>query len=423
MIGYLGVDWASKRFDSSIAVGNEEPRPFKSAGRTAKGARLVVDAALAVDGVTEVHVIIEAGAPGWVELFHEAGAKVFEVDGSQAKAFAGSLRSSGAKSDGGDAVVQVLMGQSPVHATKQWTPQEPTATALDELVAILISTTQERTRAVQALRSYLRERVPTLEGLLKDLHRPWVTRLLREVPTAWHACHLDRRRFDEVLAGSGTRFKTREQVWEALQLEGRRPEHKIVAQARATRIHVMLDRIETLTASIETLEKKLNALTADLDLKQVLTSVDGIGDRLSVQLMSLGFQLSGPPKHRDEVSIKMGASPVFVGSGELKGQPGKKKGRAKMRRAANSRARRTTYLLGRLASQQLDWAAAMYRDGRARGQNAATVYRRISRSLLRILTAMVRTNTPYDNDRYVRALQANGVRWAAGLSPAAPTDA
>jgi hypothetical protein len=51
----------------------------------------------------------------------------------------------------------------------------------------------------------------------------------------------------------------------------------------------------------------------------------------------------------------------------------------------------------------------MFTDGRRRGQNAATVYRRIARSLLRILTAMPRTGQPYDETRYIASPKANGV--------------
>jgi len=86
-----------------------------------------------------------------------------------------------------------------------------------------------------------------------------------------------------------------------------------------------------------------------------------------------------------------------------------------MRRAAPSRARRATYLIGRLATQRLGWAAAMYEDARSRGQSAATAFRRVARCVLRIQTAMMRTGQPYDDGRYVAALKAKGVRWATHL--------
>ena len=133
---------------------------------------------------------------------------------------------------------------------------------------------------------------------------------------------------------------------------------------------------------------------------------------MSATLIQFAFR-DGVPADRDEASIRLGASPVFVGSG--KHRDGRSKGHARMRRAAPSRGRRATYLIGRLVTPRHAWAKAMYEDGRKRGQKAATVYRRITRSVLRILTAMLRSGKPYDEAQYVASLKANGVAWAKAL--------
>jgi len=72
-------------------------------------------------------------------------------------------------------------------------------------------------------------------------------------------------------------------------------------------------------------------------------------------------------------------------------------------------------LLGLQAVRHLPWAQAMYAAGRKRGLSAGTAFRRVSRSLLRILTAMLRDGQVYDEARYVRALLAKGVHWAQEL--------
>ena len=87
-----------------------------------------------------------------------------------------------------------------------------------------------------------------------------------------------------------------------------------------------------------------------------------------------------------------------------------------MRKSVNPYARATAYLLGRLATLHLAWAAKMYEHGRSRGQTAATTYRRVARSLLRILSAMATTGEPYDEARYIAALKAKSVVWAEGLA-------
>ena len=147
--------------------------------------------------------------------------------------------------------------------------------------------------------------------------------------------------------------------------------------------------------------------------RQRAQTMPGVGLMSSVAVLQYAFR-NGLVGHRDQASVQMGASPVFIGSGTRK--DGKPKGGIVMRRAAAARARRATYLIGRLASQHLVWGEAMYNDARQRGQKAATAYRRIARCVLRILTAMVRRGEDYDEGRYIRALQSHGVSWAMSLS-------
>ena len=184
-----------------------------------------------------------------------------------------------------------------------------------------------------------------------------------------------------------------------------------MAAAEAMAVRMLLAQLELVDAHLSQVEDEMDSLSADIPERKSLESMKGIGMRQAITLISFAF--GGALAHRDQAGVQMGAAPVFVGSGTLPN--GKPKGRAIIRRSAGHRARRATYLMGRLAQQNLRWAAAMYADGRARGQSAATAYRRIARSLLRILTAVVRNNEPYDDGRYVAALKANGVRWAMSL--------
>lgn len=173
--------------------------------------------------------------------------------------------------------------------------------------------------------------------------------------------------------------------------------------------HRLLDQLALVERQLHNAEERLDALTRKMPVREVLEGVDGIGLRQAASLIRFAF--NGPLPDRDTAGVLLGASPVFVGS--ARNQKGQAKGHARLRRSAPAGARRTTYLLGRLASMHLRWGAAMYADGRARGQKPATAYRRIARSLLRILTACVRNGTPYDEDRYIAILKTKGVPCAA----------
>lgn len=407
MKAYVGVDWSATEVACSVAIGDGAIRRIKGAQRTLDGVEELVQRIRAsCREEVELHVIIEAGAPGWVEMFHHAGAVVHIVDPKQAKAWARSVGSSGAKDDGRDSDHLVGIGRSPDHAPGIWQPATELQDQLDVLGSMHETFTQECTAAQQRLRGLLREQFPMLEAVIEDLTRGWVLALLRVVPTIWHAERVSDA--DIAKAMSGSRQATRAKVLEVVRgsrapwlTEGR-------ARVNAMNIHQLLDQMELLCRQLAAIEAEVDVLTKDLDLRRRLEDVDGIGLKMAHRLLQFAF--AEVPTNRDEAGIRLGACPVFRGSGKTpKGRP---KGKAVMRRAADPRARATTYLLGRLASLQLPWAGRMYADGRKRGQSAATAYRRVTRSLLRILTAMVRTGEPYDEARYVASLKTKGVSWA-----------
>lgn len=415
MIGYLGVDWSAKKVDCALVVHDGRAVNCGSAARTLPDVQRFVQALMKRYELDELHVVIEAGSTGWVDIFDRAGTTVHIADPAQAKAFAKSLCSSGAKDDRRDARNLALMGQSAPHRPDVWRRESDDVVVQRELAGQHEQLTRARGRVVQQLRAHLREHMPELERSLRNLSAFWVRRLLHLAPTAHDAVGLVANGYDAfrmAMHGSRARGSSLDAVWSSLETVAQSAsESSTLAISRRLRVRSFLKQLELFEGQLREVEAQLDAMTADMDLRKTLESVGGIGMRMSMHLMALGFV--GKPSHRDEVSMRMGASPVFQGSGETRS--GKAKGRVFMRRATKSIARRTTYLLGRLASQQLTWASAMYADGRSRGQNAATVYRRIARSLFRILTAMVRNNEPYDERRYILALQANGVAWSLGL--------
>ena len=112
---------------------------------------------------------------------------VHVADAKQAKAFADSVCSSGAKDDGRDSGNLVEMGRSSRHLPEIRTPDGELRTRLRELVAMHEGISKDLVVAQQRLRSHLRERLPALEAVLRNLRRLWLHRLLRAMPTAWQS--------------------------------------------------------------------------------------------------------------------------------------------------------------------------------------------------------------------------------------------
>ena len=411
---YLGADWSAADLKTAVAIGDGPPRRFKGVKRDYESVKAVVDAARARGGEgAEVRVAIEAGAPGWVELLHHAGAVVFVVDPKQAKSFAASMCSSGAKDDVRDAVALTEMVRSPRHTQSPWAP------ATDEQAVIeLLATAHEQaqkllTAAIQRVRAMLREVFPTLEAALGAIDTAWAVRLLRAAPTPWHAANLGEAALTEAM--SGAREGGRKAVREAFAKGASPGWSKERAAGVATTLGLLLDQMVFQQEQLARVERELTDRTATYSVRTLAETMGGIKTKMALRLVEGG--VPSAPANRDEISVLMGSSPVFVGSGTTrKGDP---RGHAQMRRAVPARSRATTYLVGRLAAQEMRWAKAMYADARARGQNAAHAYRRIARCVYRILSAMLTTGEAYDEVRYIAGLKARGVPWAEKLEVAA----
>ena len=365
---YVGADWSAIEVVCSVAVEDGPVRRIKGARRDLSSVTELLSRVRALAVGAEVHVVIEAGAPGWVEIFHHAGAVVHIVDPKRAKRFAESRSSSGAKDDGRDGDHLVAIGRSPDHAPEAWKPPSERQEQLDVLGGLHEMLTAEQGAACQRLRGVLREAFPPLEALFDDIKRAWVLAFLQLVPTAWHTSCVSDAELTEVLKGATKAM--RERVRTVLQA-GHAP-WLTEARARidALRVRQLIAQIELFSRQLADVEKQVDTLTEDLTFRRQVDGVPGIGLNMAHRLLQFAFDET--PTDRDQAAVRMGACPVFRGSGKT--TKGKPKGKAVLRRAAPPRARSGVYLLGRLVSQRLDWAKRMYADGRRRGQSAGTAY-------------------------------------------------
>jgi transposase len=335
------------------------------------------------------------------------GAVVHVVDPKQAARFGESFVSSGAKDDARDARVLVELGRSPVHVPAAWTPPSEARERLNGVLAEHESLVEKRVIETQQLRAKLAQTMPLVEDAIDEMDAKWARALLRAMPTSRDAKRISKAELATLMKGA--RKATIERMWTAI--EDTHPLGMSTNEADFVRRFVArtLDRLAQLDEQIVAVMAEIEtALDAFAEADAIL-DIPGFGVKLTACVLLFG-DFEGD---RDLTALRMGVSPVFVGSGRR--ADGTPKGVVQMRKTASPTARRAAYLLGRTAVMSLPWAKAQFAASRARGKNAATAYRHVVRSLLRVVGAVVRTGQPYDDQRYVATLKARGVPWAQAM--------
>lgn len=407
MFVYVGADWSAKACVLVAGEGKQEWRT-RCEPPSEEAVHQLLDRIRARFGVPEVRVVIEAGCPVWIRLFHAAGAVVYVMDPKQTKKFGESCRSSGAKDDRNDARNLRDMGMSDRHRPEPWTPTAETGERLTRLCAHRERHMQNRVREIQRIRDELRLSMPLIERCIKDFEAKWVQRLVKGAPTAWHVAKAGEAGLRKLLAGA--RDTTVTEVLEAARLTSAPWLTAKVAMDSARYVKGALRRIAELDKDIAAVDRAIDSILESAAVAQKIQSIKGLGRQLTTALIAFGMVGVDPTESRDAVSIRMGSSPVFVGSAET--AAGKPKGITLMRRAADPAARQATYLIGRLVSMHHRWATDQVRAALARGCDIGTAYRQVTRSFLRILHAMLRDDTDYDEAKYQKSLRDRGVNRA-----------
>lgn len=413
MLVQMGIDWA--RHDAVVVLRCGERYSKLKMVRSTEGLIALFAAVEQLGGEgAECEASIEAGDVGLCGALHARGVRVFEHDAKQAKRFAESLCSSGAKNDARDADNLLRMLGSAEHRREPWRP----APEQSDVAAVLLDDHDDVERKIQRvvnqLRSALLQVHPALERALGNLRSRSAWSILEAAPTWQHGALLDQAERDELMAKCRFHAKTRQVVRAALA-EPWLELPALLLEAHAGRVRRLVAELQELEEKAEQLDRALEQLQARAPTAQAAGATPGVGVVLALSLLALRADELAE-QGREALAVRCGVAPVGV-------QSGKSSGIARMRKSAPVRGRRTAYLLAMQAIRRMAWAKAQYRHLRDRGKEHGTAARIVARSLLRLMSALLRSGEVYDEARYLESLRARGVEWACGLAASTGDDA
>lgn len=396
---WVGADWDREK--CVVAYNKDGKVRHAKVYRTLESVKRFVDS---FDD--QVDVAIEDGDAHWVRLWEESQAVTHVFDPKKTQRFSESLSTSGARDDVRAADALLAQVQSPAHR-EQANPRLPTEyRALQNLLRLKDRATQSVLRHRNRLEEALRQYYPAFAAALhKKLSTHAILRLLVAAPTA--RAYRELKDKDESVLFKGLHQSTRALLRDTLGKE-ELPLSDIEEQVARATIQLGADALLLALQHQNSIKAQLAKVCETFPHGELLLDIDGLGPHIATGLL---IAAGGAPAHRNAIATQTGCAPVTQRSGTS----GDRAPNVSMRRSANKTLRCTAFLLGSLLIQNQRWAKAQYDSYRQRNITHAGALRRVARSFSRVVYALMRDGTPYDEEKYIRALKSKGVSWAMQL--------
>ncbi len=402
---FVGIDWSETHHD--VCVLDVEGRVLTK-GRVPEGveglARLHEMLAAHAEEAADVVIGIELDRGLLVGALVAAGYAVHAVNPLSVDRYRDRHRTSGAKSDPGDARVLADLVRTDRHLHRQVAGDSDLAEAVKVLARAHQSLIWSRQREVNRLRSALREFYPAaLVAFGTDLASSDALAVLEAAPTPAAGRSMSASRIGAALRRGGRTRRVSERAEEvkaalrSTQLEA----PVVLSEAYGALVRSTVRVVAEMTVQIETLSSELEARFEVHPDAEILRSLAGLGLVLGARVLAeFG---DDPTRYADPKSRKnyAGSSPITKASG-----------RSKVALARFARNRRLADALDMWAFCSISCSpgARRYYDAlRARGHSHRRALRSLANRWVGILHGCLRH----------RALYSEEVAWAVVVNPAA----
>jgi len=334
-----------------------------------------------------------------VETLLESGFDVFAVNPKQLDRFRDRHSVAGSKDDRLDAFVCADSLRTDRHHFRLLQLDDPLVIRLRELSRIDFSLSKDFRRLANQLRAQLHRFFPQLLELCPAADEPWLWALLLKAPTPHKARRLKKNQLARILKEHRIRRISADQL------------HLLLAQpsltlapgsleAASEHVQLLLPRLQLLCQQRRDCRRRIDDVLQQLQENvtsegecrehhdvEIVLSFPGAGSLVGAAMLG---EASQPLAERDYHTLRAhsGIAPVTRRSG--------KRTLVFMRRACNPRLREAVYHWARTSIQNDDGCKAFYARQRGRGATHGRALRALADRLLRILVAMLRTQTLYN---------------------------
>ena len=417
----VGIDWAYEAhqvcvLDRAGAVVAERVTAHSGAAITSLIDWLLD---LAEGELSLIAVAIEVPRGALVEMVLERGAAVYTINPKQLDRFRDRHTVAGAKDDRRDAYVLADSLRTDLHLFRAVKNDDPLVIQLREFSRLKDDLQEELGRLSNRLREQVYRFFPQLVELCPAANEPWFWGLLELIPTPEKAKTARPARVSKLLREHRIRRLSAQEV---LDTARKTPVRVAAGTTEAARAHIalLLPRLRLVHSQLKESEKRIEAFLEQIGQPkegeqdegqkrehrdvEILLSVPGIGIGFTATMLSEAGQAIADRDYQ-ALRTQTGVAPVTRRSGKQK---------IVLRRyACKSRPANAMYHAARVYSQADPHGRELYRLHRQRGHSHGRALRSIGDRLLRILVAMLESDTLYDPNRFRRLPPGSAFQAAA----------
>ena len=408
---YVGIDWADDHHDVAITDDSAKTlSQFQISHDHAGFASLHGQLAEFKQSPGQILIALETSRGLLVHELLRSGYSVYAVNPRAVNRYKDRYVLSRAKSDALDALALAHLLRTDRQRFKALRPFPEDYRLLDRLCQDLRKLVEEKSRVSNQITSVLKEFYPkALELVSLDSHIGIAFLKAFPDPEALRACH--KKTFMAFFKKHHySRPQKVEELWTLIQAPALQPD-VVVLKAGRFRLLALLDQLGPLRDHLACYEKEVKAILDKLPEAKSISSLPGVGDRLTPELTAaLGPKESDSQSRfqcAEEIMRLSGCAPVTRQSGRWKS--------VSLRYACVKNLRRTFRDWAFASLGQSVWARAYYDFYKAMNMPHSTILRNLGKKWARILFTLWSQGGLYDEALYIQSLKDHNVRWAMAL--------
>lgn len=406
---FVGIDWGSREHVLCVVSADGQRLGERRVAHTVDAVQAAIHWVLALTGARRETIAVGIERPDGVlvDTWLEQQFPLFAINPKQLDRFRDRFTAGGAKDDSRDAHVTADALRTDLRAFRPLQPADPAVVQLRTWAKVREDLQTQLGRLANQLREALyRVDAPWL-SLSPAADEPWLWTMLAAEPHPDRWRRLDLTRLAAILQQHRIRRMSADLVLSALQA-GRLSVAAGVADAVAAHVGILVPQLQLLHAQARQTEQQIDhwiaMLAAPDDASgqprqhrdvRILQSLPGVGRIVTATMLTTA---AGPLAARDYPTLR-----ALGGTAPITKRSGKRLHIVQMRYACNAALRNALFHWASVSIQHDAPARAYYDQLRQRGHTHGRALRSVADRWLRILVAMLRTQTPYDASRVTRS--------------------